>query len=167
MPIALLKVREPMTTILDSEEGPMLLPALLMSMACDPCKAFNLLALKHNIWVIHDSGLKAAAEVMGEFIEHEGSTYAVKQEKRLQMQFAMGQRAHGHDWEEEAKLAKKNFDLPGSVGLADGMNAQESAEKHKTITVDDAVRRYSEKQREKGEPGASLLEESEDAHRVL
>lgn len=140
LPLASPNTREPMTTMLESEEGPLMLPALIMLLACDPSKARNLLALKADDWDVDDSGLVTAAEVMREFIEREGSTYSVKEEKRLEMRKAMGKREHGDDWEEELELTAANAGIPGAVGRWNGLNVQENADKMKAWTIDDTVR---------------------------
>lgn len=95
LPLIQSNLNEIVSTMANSEEGTTICPGLIMHMACDPRKAPNMIALKD--WVrIDDTGLKAAAEIMGQFIEREGDAYTKLERKRLRSR-GIGRPRNGDD----------------------------------------------------------------------
>jgi hypothetical protein len=74
LPLLNEKLDETTAGMMATKEGAPMVPGLIMLMACDPRNAPNMIALKNN--GADDRALKAAADVMREFIEREGSVEA-------------------------------------------------------------------------------------------
>lgn len=151
-------IQEERWDMLDGPEAPMLIPGIIMLAACDPKKAMNLYALKSDM-LVDTRGLKAAAEIMKEFIDREGATYSNKELSMLDLRQKMGEREHGDDWEEELAILAANAGLTSTVGRLDGLSIQESAEKLKMVTMEDTYRRHEAKIKQKMEEKATEKEE--------
>ena len=145
LPFAQNWMKEEMLPALEGSEGPFLTPGLIMVAACDITKAKNLYALKSEL-VVDTQGLVAAAEVMKEFIEREGATYANKELSMLTLRQKLGDQEHGDEWEDDLADIAADGGLVGAVGRLDGLSISESAQRLKAGTVEDTWRRYKKKE---------------------
>ena len=110
-------------TLCTRTEGITMVPGVAMLMACDPRKAPNMLPLT-NWQNADDTVLRAAAEVMREFVEREGAVEAEREAEVLQRQ----QEAGGKFDEETTRALdeiKSIRDVTGAVAEEDGLDAMD------------------------------------------
>ena len=140
--------------ILEHEDGVTLVPQALLSLAADPKKDHAMLNVKGSFFPLQvdTEGMKAAGEVMKEFIQREGDAFVKRmKDKELRQKEVRDDAGEGEDKERYLK------GTAGAVGVIDGMTEEENLRKLRAVKVADVRKRWEEK--EKKEKEREKLEE--------